>query len=236
MLSHLPNFIPLFFILTTLLTCYFFHRILHKTPLPSISQQKIFGLFFLWLALLSLLSLSGFIRANNMEMPPRFLLAIIPPLLLIIFLFNSKTGKAFIDQLSLADLTLLSVVRIPVEMVLFWLVAQKAIPELMSFTGRNFDILAGLSAPLIYYYGFRKGQIGRKGILIWNIASLLLLLNIVGHAALSIPSPFQQLALDQPNIAVLYFPFLWLPGFIVPIVLFTHLVSLRQLLQNKRLT
>jgi hypothetical protein len=41
--------------------------------------------------------------------------------------------------------------------------------------------------------------------------------------------PFQQFAFDQPNIAVLYFPFIWLPSCVVPLVLLSHLAAIRQL-------
>ena len=41
--------------------------------------------------------------------------------------------------------------------------------------------------------------------------SLALLVNIVGNAILSAPFQFPQFAFDQPNHAVLYFPFIWLP-------------------------
>jgi len=99
----------------------------------------------------------------------------------------------------------------------------------MTFEGRNFDILAGLSTPFIAYFGFTKKTIGRKFLLAWNIICLLLLLNIVVNAILSAPFVFQQFAFDQPNIAILYFPFVWLPGFIVPVVLFSHLVLIRRL-------
>ncbi|MDB6080057.1 MAG: putative transrane protein of unknown function, partial [Akkermansiaceae bacterium] len=51
---------------------------------------------------------------------------------------------------------------------------------------------------------------------------------------LSAPFPFQRLALDQPNVAILSFPFIWLPTFIVPVVLFTHLASIRQLARFDR--
>jgi hypothetical protein len=57
------------------------------------------------------------------------------------------------------------------------------------------------------------------------------LFNIVVTAILYAPLPIQQLAFEQPNIAVMYFPFVYLPGFIVPIVLFSHLVSLKKLMQ-----
>tara|TARA_R110002096_G_scaffold209585_1_gene396758 strand:- start:1620 stop:1829 length:210 start_codon:yes stop_codon:yes gene_type:complete len=55
-------------------------------------------------------------------------------------------------------------------------------------------------------------------------------------AALSAQTPFQQLAFDQPNIGVTYFPFVWIPAVIVPIILFSHLVSIRQLILRKKAT
>jgi hypothetical protein len=58
------------------------------------------------------------------------------------------------------------------------------------------------------------------------------LFNIVLTAILSAPLPIQQLAFEQPNIAVLYFPFTFLPGFIVPIVLFSHLVVISKITRN----
>lgn len=133
------------------------------------------------------------------------------------------------DNLDLKSLSILHVIRIPVEMILYWLFAYKTVPELMTFEGRNFDILSGLTAPFIFYFGFKTKQLGRKVILIWNFICLGLLLNIVTNAILSAPFTFQKFAFDQPNIAVLYFPFNWLPSIIVPLVLFSHLVTIRQL-------
>jgi hypothetical protein len=144
----------------------------------------------------------------------------------------SKRGQNFIDGLSLETLTWLSVVRIPVEICLYWLYLAEAVPELMTFEGRNFDILAGLTAPLIAYFGFRKKVIGPKTILVWNIVSLGLLLFIVANGVLSAPLPIQQFAFDQPNIALLNFPFSWLQTFIVPCVLFAHFVTIRRLLKK----
>jgi hypothetical protein len=93
----------------------------------------------------------------------------------------------------------------------------------------KFYILSGISSPFIAYFCFHKLILIKKIILLWNIICLGLLLNIVINAILSAPSPFQQLAFEQPNVAVLYFPFVWLPCCVVPIVLFAHLVAIRQL-------
>ena len=117
------------------------------------------------------------------------------------------------------------------EIILFLLYKHGAIPRLTTFEGSNFDILAGLSAPVIYFWGFKDGVPRKVPLIIWNVLSLGLLINIVSMAILSAPFPFQQYGFDQPNIAVFYFPFVWLPGLIVPLVLFAHLASIRLLLK-----
>jgi hypothetical protein len=102
----------------------------------------------------------------------------------------------------------------------------------MTFAGGNYDIISGLTAPVVYYFGFIKKSMSRGLMIGWNIICLGLLMNIVVRAILSTPSPFQQLALSQPNIAILHFPYIWLPSFIVPLVLFSHLINIRYLIRT----
>jgi hypothetical protein len=207
-----------------------------KVVLNSTSDQlrknadKItFGLS-VWLIIQAVLSLQNFYSSVTNVLPPRiFLFGILPPFITIIVLFLSSKGRNFIDSLSLKQFTLLNIIRIPVEFVLWWLSIYKCVPELMTFEGRNFDIIAGITAPFIAYLGFSKKLIGKRIILAWNIICLGLLINIVVNGFLSAPTPLQKFAFDQPNIALLYFPFSWLVSFIVPIVLFGHLTSIRQL-------
>ena len=152
-----------------------------------------------------------------------------------ISMFITRKGKEFIDSVPLFYLTLINVVRLPVEVVLYWLSIQKVVPELMTFEGRNYDIFAGISAIAIVYLIHKNRTQYKNTILVWNIISLGLLLNIVVNAFLSSPSPLQKFAFEQPNIAILYFPFSWLPTFIVPIVLFGHLASIRKITANNLL-
>ncbi|MCB9252777.1 MAG: hypothetical protein H6605_09945 [Flavobacteriales bacterium] len=166
------------------------------------------------------------------ELPPRFIRLIAPWMVVMILIFISAPGKKFINKLDMRFLTLLHIVRIPVEVGLYFLFVDGFVPEIMTFSGRNFDILAGLTAPFIYYYGFVKTKLKTKGILIWNVVALLLLLNIVFTAIFSAPYPFQKFGFDQPNIGVLYFPVLYLPALIVPAVLFAHLASIKLLFQS----
>lgn len=236
MIQNLPTYISLAFGITTLATLQLFIWTIRNSN--SEHTQKlatpIFIALTLWLTIQAVLSLKNIYNTDLNSFPPKIMLiGILPMLLTIIALFATSKGRQFVDSLPLKNLTYLHIVRIPVEIVLFWLFLNKAIPELMTFEGRNFDILAGISAPFIAYFGLIKTTLKRKIILLWNFICLGLLLNIVVTALFSAPTAIQKFAFDQPNIGVLNFPFSWLPTFIVPIVLFGHLASIRQLLKHK---
>ena len=123
------------------------------------------------------------------------------------------------------------IVRIPVEVCLYWLYLHKTVPELMTFAGDNMDIAVGITAPVLYFTCFKWREVRSKNLLLaWNIIGLVFLGSIMTNGLLSAPTIFQRQAFEQPNIAVMYFPFVWLPGFIVMAVLFSHLVMIKRLL------
>ena len=227
-----PTYLTVFFVLITFTTAALFWWVL-KVSENTEQRQQWSRLFLvgslLWLGLQAALSYGGVYYEQLNAIPPRIaVFGLIPALGFIVALFLLPGGKRFIDSLPLPSLTIIHVIRIPVELVLYGLFLAGTIPELMTFAGRNFDILAGLTAPLVVYLGWRPA-LRRNLLLVWNVLSLMLLLNIVIHALLAAPFPLQQLAFDQPNVAVLYFPFSWLPTYVVPIVLFCHLAALRGL-------
>ena len=164
---------------------------------------------------------------------PRFALGPMPTTVILLVVFYAFAEKDVSDK-SLRILTILSVIRVPVEIVLLWLYQAGQVPQLMTFEGRNFDILSGLTAPVVAWLAFRGGKINRPLLIVWNLFALGLLLNILINAVLSLETAFQQFAFDQPNRAVLYFPFIWLPAIIVPIVFVSHILSLWQLLKRSR--
>lgn len=221
MINNLPMYVNIVFILTTLLTVFLFYKAAGRSKISLC-------ILVLWLLLQAVLSYTGFYMVTNTT-PPRFVLLALPAVLLITFLFITAKGRAYINNLDAKILTLLHVVRIPVEICLYWLFLHKSIPQLMTFEGRNFDILAGLTAPIIFYFGYVKNKLGKTVLLLWNFICLGLLLNIVINAVLSAPSNFQQFAFGQPNTAILYFPFVWLPSCVVPLVLLAHLVCIKKL-------
>lgn len=227
-MENLPAYISILFGITTILTAWIFYK-------AAGNSKPVLLVILVWLAVQTFITSSGFYTVTD-TLPPRFLLLVLPPFLGIAGLFMSPKGRKFINGLDLKSLTLLHTIRIPVELVLFFLFTYKAVPELMTFEGRNFDILSGITAPVIFYFAFIRKQFGRRIILFWNLICLGLLVDIVGNAILSAPFPFQQFAFDQPNIAVLYFPFIWLPCCVVPLVLLSHLAAIKQLSNYGRRT
>lgn len=223
-MEHLPLYISITFILVTLITVILFF-------MASKSKVALI-LLILWLTLQGIIARTGFYTSIDTN-PQRFALLIGPPLAMILGLFVTPQGRRFLNRLDSGMLTLLHVVRVPVEVVLYWLFLYKAVPELMTFEGRNFDILSGITAPIIFYFGFIRKGLNRKVMILWNLICLGLLFNIVINAVLSTPLPFQRFAFDQPNRAVLYFPFNWLPACVVPLVLLSHLASIRLLWYRK---
>jgi hypothetical protein len=232
MIESLPAYISITFILTTFLTIGFIFHAIRKIVPKTFPAKFLFFLIPLWLLFQTVLSLSGFYLVTDTVPPRIFLFAVLPATLLIISLFVFYS-KSFVSNFQLKILTLLSIVRIPVEIVLLWLFENNQVPQIMTFEGRNFDILSGITAPIVAWLAFRNGKTNHILLIIWNIFAFLLLFNIVATAAFSVPSPIQQLAFEQPNRAVLYFPFIWLPAVVVPIVLFSHLASLWQIFTNK---
>ncbi len=221
-MQDISIYVKLLFIITTVITVFLFAK-------SSKKFVMVLSVLVGWCVIQSIIALSGFYLVTDV-IPPRFLLMVLPPLAVVFIMFLTKSGRTFIDSLDIKTLTILHTIRIPVELVLYFLCAYKVVPQLMTFEGRNFDIISGLTAPFVFLFCFNSATWAKKVLLIWNFICLVLLINIVVHAILSAPFPFQQMAFDQPNIAVLYFPFNLLPAVVVPLVLFSHLVSIRKLL------
>jgi hypothetical protein len=177
-------------------------------------------------ALHSGLAAAGF-YADFRAVPPRLLLVFLPSLGLLVWLLRRRSG--WLASLPLRQLTLLHVVRFPVEIYLFRVFQADLIPQAMTFEGRNFDIVMGITAPVLYWWAFRRGGVDRHLLLVWNLMGLMLLTNIVATAALSTPSPIQRFGFEQPNVAIADFPFILLPALVVPVVLLAHVVGIWRL-------
>ncbi len=218
----MPSYVSIVFILTTFLTLGIFFRAIRDSVYNTIAAKIVVFFITIWIFFQAIFSLGNFYKDSPTRLP---IFGVLPMVLLIFGLFVFAR-KSFIEPLPLKTLTFLSIIRIPVEIVIFWLFQNKLMPQIMTFSGWNFDILSGISAIFVAWFAFRGNKINRPVLIAWNIFALLLLVIIVSIAVLSAPLPIQKFGFEQPNIAILAFPFVWLPTIIVPIILFSHLASL----------
>ena len=231
MIENLPGYVSITFILTTFLTVGFLLNAVKQTVFDTIPAKILILLLAFWIIFTGILAISGF-YLNNEAFPPRVIALGVAPALLLIIAYFIFFREKFIEKLPLKTLTILSIIRIPVEIVLMWLFHNGLVPQSMTFEGRNFDILSGLTAPIVYFLAFRGGKVNRPLLIGWNIFALALLINVVTTAILAFPSINPSLPIALQTRAVSYFPFIWLPAVVVPIVFFTHLASLWKLAKN----
>jgi hypothetical protein len=181
-----------------------------------------------WLALTGMLAERGFFD-DFQSIPPRLVLALGLPLLTLLALTFSRRIAPLLAALPPAWPVAAQTFRIPVEIVLWRLAVAGVIPELLSFTGRNVDILVGLTAPVVAYACFVRRAWPARVAVWWNWAGIVILLNVVVHAQLSAPTPWRLFETDPPTTFIADWPYIWLPDFLVPLAWLLHAVSLRQL-------
>ncbi|HQY67109.1 MAG TPA: hypothetical protein PLD38_07500 [Pyrinomonadaceae bacterium] len=232
-METVPAYVTIVFLLTTFTAIGFLLRATRKAGLGLLPSQILIFILPLWIFFQAALSVLGFYE-DFTSVPPRLFLFGILPALLLVLGYIAAFHRTYVERLPLKLLTLLHIVRIPVELVLLWLSIAGQVPRMMTFQGLNFDILSGIAAPIVAWLAFRGGETRRGLLIAFNVIGILLLANVVVIAALSVPSSIQFLNIAEPNRAVLYFPYIYLPTIVVPIVLFSHLASLYKLLRADR--
>jgi hypothetical protein len=216
--------ISLIFGLIAFLTAFTFFRAINNVKGFAIAAV-------IWVVLQSGIALSGFYTNTN-TIIPRLLLVVGPPVVLMAWLFLARPGKDILEGMDMHLATVIHVVRAPLEVILYWLYLAELVPREMTFGGGNLDMISGITAPVVYYWGIMKGRVRWQLLVIWNLLGLGLLLNAALKSVLSAPYFFQTIAFDQPNVAVLKFPFIFLPGVVVPIIVCAHLAVIRNLVRT----
>lgn len=180
----------------------------------------------LWLSLTAALSVNGVFEHWESRPPRLFLL---PAAAMTSFILLSRT-RALREVLAATPPTWLLLVqafRVPVELILFALFTAGRAPAQITFEGRNFDILVGLTAPLMAWL-VHRARVSPAVVVAWNVLGLGVLLNTIGVVATSVPGPLHGDWPGAPLTVVATWPMVWLPAFLAPLALFLHMNSLRQ--------
>jgi hypothetical protein len=160
-------------------------------------------------------------------MPPPFALLVLAVVALAFLTAFSAYGHRLAIGVPLWTLVVIQGFRFPLELAMHAMYVRGIMPEQMSYSGRNFDVLTGVAA-LIVGPLCRSSRKARSLVATWNVIGLGLLTNVVVIAILSTPR-FHYFGTDRLNIWVTYPPFVWLPAIMVPFALAGHLVIFRAL-------
>jgi hypothetical protein len=181
-----------------------------------------------WVAVLGFLSLQG-VFGDFRSVPPRILPVVLVPLIAGFFPLRSAGARDLLARTPPQWPIYAQSFRIVMEIILWLLFVQHRAPAIMTFEGRNVDILVGLTAIPVGYFCFVRRSWPLRVAWWWNVAGILILLNVVVHAQLSTPSPLRVFVTDPPVTFIAYWPYILLPGFLVPLAWLLHAASLIQL-------
>ena len=213
----------LFVVLVLVMTLIVFHA-LRQAGVP-VGVVVVIALAYLVIP--GILAWRGMLDRYN-PLPAPALVMVLVLTVITLTLTLGSAGRRVIAWIGLPALVGFQAFRIPVEWLLHRLYQEGVIPVEMTYAGRNFDIVTGLTAAALGLWLARGGR--SPGLVIaWNVLGLALLANIVTIAILSTPVPFRQFTDGPANLLPSLVPYVWLPSFLVQLALAGHVLVFRHI-------
>ncbi|MCY1039997.1 hypothetical protein OV208_01600 [Corallococcus sp. bb12-1] len=180
----------------------------------------------LWLGATALLASTG-VLSDWSALPPRW--PLLPPsaILALLVLGQTPFAKTLLANTPRHWPIAAQSFRIGVEFIIFAWHQDGRAPTQITFEGRNFDILVGLTAPLVAWL-VATNRVTPKFALRWNVLGLAVLANTIATVATSAPGPLHLDWPGEPFTAIATWPAIWLPALLAPLAVFLHVASIRQ--------
>jgi hypothetical protein len=179
-----------------------------------------------WMTTTWVVAASGVLRRWEAT-PPPFALLVVAVVVLAFSIAFSRYGSLLAIGVPLWALVAVHAFRLPLELAMHGMYVRGIMPEQMSYSGRNFDVVTGATALVVAALA-RRARRPRWVVAAWNVAGLALLINVVTIAIVSTPR-FAYFGTDRLNVWVTYPPFVWLPAVMVAAALAGHLLIFRAL-------
>lgn len=180
----------------------------------------------IWLFVVSAAAYSGTLLPRGAP-PLPFVTLVISIFTVGALLARSKVGERLAAGLPLAVLVGFQGFRLPLELAMHRAYTEGLMPIQMSYSGRNFDIVTGITA-IVLSILMVMTKVPRWVVQAWNLLGLVLLFNIVGVAILSTPM-FAYFGRDRLNVWVMWMPYTMLPAVMVLAAWAGHLIIWRAL-------
>lgn len=182
-----------------------------------------------WLSYVTVISVAGVLQKGGL--PPRIPLMLILPLFTFMFWFvRSGRFAGVIAALPGVWLVYAQSFRIIVELLLHALYKEGILPKMGTFEGYNYEIVIGITALLIGYLGYTKQVLPRGILVLWNwmglgtlaVVVFIFLSHVYMRGLYVNPEP---LSIEDFGA----FPYTLLAGFLMPMAVFMHVLSLMKL-------
>ena len=187
-----------------------------------------------WFIYVGVLGYLGVI-ANTAMFPPGIALIFVPVvafLVLFILRVGSSAGARVALVFPLWVLIGTQAFRVGVELFIHQLWIDGLVPNMLTFAGANVDIYIGASAPVVAWLSMRSW--GQRLALLWNVLGLLALANVVTRAVLTAPGPLNLIHTEVPDRMIGTFPFMFIPGFFVPLAVVLHVLAIRSITSHAK--
>jgi hypothetical protein len=142
----------------------------------------------------------------------------------------SQWGKPLSHHVGIATLVGLHAFRLPLELVMHQAGNEGVMPTVMSWQGRNPDIVTGVVATLLWLLS-RWRTLPAAVVVAFNVLGTLMLVNVLQVAVRASPV-LMAFGPDQVNRWVLEAPYVLLPTVLVAIAWLLHVSLWRRLLQR----
>jgi len=213
-------------------------KVINKTFSDKYAIKKkkvmlVIGLL-LWQVYIFVVATSGIIETY--ELPPRFPLFLIMPAFLFtgVFIYKNR-NNAWIQNIKPSTLIYIQVFRVAVELLFVFSISANVLPKLVTIEGYNFDMLIGLTAPIVAFLVFNKKLLSKRIALLWNYLGLFVLASVVALFITStyVPNLYNS-EIPLISLDATRYPYVLIAAFLMPLAVFLHILSIVQLNKKRR--
>ncbi len=217
---------------------FWLHSVLARPFGNGKTRRVVTGVFIalcIWLLITGALAHGGFLAVWHAR-PPRLPAIPMLALIAIVLINRADVFRKLLDATPRHWPVAMQTFRIGVELAFWGLYASGGAPEQVTFEGRNFDVIVGLTAPFVAF-AIAKLNLKPSVVIVWNVLGILILSNTIVTTLSSMPGPLHINWPGMPFTAFAAWPFVWVPAFLAPLAIFIHVFSIRQnalLIQSKK--
>ena len=189
--------------------------------------RRFFVGVLIWVAVVSAASFAGLLLPRLGGPPVPFVIMLASVIAGGIVIARSAAGDRLARHAPLAWLVGFQAFRLPLELAMHRAYTEGVMPVQMSYSGRNFDIVTGITA-VVLGIAMAITVVPRWVVAAWNWMGLLLLVNVVSVAVVSTPM-FAWFGPERLNVFVMRMPYTLLPAVMVLAAWAGHLIVWRAL-------